>query len=181
MDIHQYIHQIRKSSRACRHFLISLNTEFEYITAMSHDDSATQVDEFMDRLRDSASRVLQVKARYKKVVTLIAYWQKPDHEAELLDHLKASAKSLRILSEETYGFDVDDDVFEIPDDKYAYNKFRKLTERIELIQEVEQSLVILYYAHGITESHFYDSPHIRLLMRVGRPYIIVLCPCVTWL
>jgi hypothetical protein len=148
---------------------------------MSHDDSATQVDEFMDRLRDSASRVLQVKARYKKVVTLIAYWQKPDHEAELLDHLKASAKSLRILSEETYGFDVDDDVFEIPDDKYAYNKFRKLTERIELIQEVEQSLVILYYAHGITESHFYDSPHIRLLMRVGRPYIIVLCPCVTWL
>jgi hypothetical protein len=120
---------------------------------MSYDSSEGHLQnlhEFVEKLRDSVSGVLQAKAKYKKVVTLIAYWQKPEHrfneEEPSLDLLRASAKSLRKLFEETYGFDVDDDVFEIPNNKYAYYTFhKKLTERIELIEEDEQSLFILYY------------------------------------
>jgi caspase domain-containing protein len=109
-------------------------------------DHLQNLKEFVNKLRDSARNVLQTRAKYEKVVTLIAYWQKPDHEEKpSLDHLRASAKRLRILFDERYGFDVDD-VFEIPNDKYAYNEFHgKLTERIKPIQDDEKSLFILYY------------------------------------
>jgi Caspase domain len=135
-------------------FLTSLYRGSTYVPKLLSGDEHSldhlkNLQDFIDKLRDSAARVLQARTKYKKVVTLITYWQKPNHEEKPpLDHLRTSAKNLRSLFDKVYGFD--NDVFEIPNDKKAYDAFTKrLRKRIKLIKDDEQSLFILYYGgHG---------------------------------